>query len=117
MVDHPPHYTAHPSGLECIEVTRLMPFTTGNAVKYVWRADLKNGTEDLHKARWYLRDHLKHGAAITPPWKARMLLQRVAAADTNAWRAQIFRHIGDGQLGEAIELLDSMIKRSKVANA
>ena len=23
MVNHPPHYTSHPSGVECIEVTRM----------------------------------------------------------------------------------------------
>lgn len=45
-VDHPVHYGSHPSGIECIEVTRHMSFNRGNAVKYIWRADLKNGIED-----------------------------------------------------------------------
>jgi hypothetical protein len=31
-----------------------MGFCLGNAVKYIWRADLKGGVEDLHKAVWYL---------------------------------------------------------------
>jgi hypothetical protein len=32
-----------------------MGFNLGNAVKYVWRADLKNDAiEDLKKARWYI---------------------------------------------------------------
>jgi hypothetical protein len=31
-----------------------MGFCLGNAMKYIWRADLKNGTEDLRKAIWYL---------------------------------------------------------------
>lgn len=53
-VDHPPHYTAHSSGIECIEITEHMNFCLGNAVKYIWRADLKGGTEDLRKARWYI---------------------------------------------------------------
>lgn len=54
-VDHPPHYTAHPSGVECIQVTEHMGFCLGNAVKYIWRADLKNDAiEDLKKARWYI---------------------------------------------------------------
>lgn len=54
-VEHPKHYTSHPSGVECITVTEHMGFNLGNAVKYIWRADLKNGAvEDLRKARWYL---------------------------------------------------------------
>lgn len=54
MVNHPPHYTQHPSGVECIQITEHMSFTIGNAMKYLWRADLKNGLEDLEKAKWYI---------------------------------------------------------------
>lgn len=59
-VNHPAHYTGHPSGIECIEITRHMGFNLGNALKYIWRADLKgNALEDLKKARWYLDDEIK----------------------------------------------------------
>lgn len=57
-VNHPKHYTQHPSGIECIEITRHMGFNLGNAIKYVWRADLKNGVEDLEKAIWYINDEI-----------------------------------------------------------
>jgi hypothetical protein len=54
-VNHPPHYLAHPSGVECITVTEHMGFCVGNAVKYLWRAGLKGSAiEDLKKARWYI---------------------------------------------------------------
>jgi len=53
-VNHPDHYTSHPSGIECIQITEHMSFLLGNVFKYVWRADMKNGLEDLKKARWYL---------------------------------------------------------------
>jgi hypothetical protein len=54
-VNHPKHYTSHPSGVECIEITEHMNFCLGNAVKYVWRASLKGKEiEDLRKARWYI---------------------------------------------------------------
>lgn len=55
-VNHPPHYTAHPSGIEAIQVTEHMNFCLGNAMKYIWRAGLKgeDPVEDLKKARWYL---------------------------------------------------------------
>lgn len=54
-VDHPPHYTSHPSGIECIQITEHMGFNLGNALKYIWRCDLKeNSIKDLEKARWYV---------------------------------------------------------------
>lgn len=54
-VNHPKHYTAHPSGVECIQITEWMNFNLGNAVKYIWRAGEKGALlEDLKKARWYL---------------------------------------------------------------
>lgn len=54
-VNHPRHYTSHPSGVECIAVTEHMNFCIGNAVKYLWRAGLKgDALEDLEKARWYV---------------------------------------------------------------
>ncbi len=56
-VDHPAHYTAHPSGVECITVTEHMSFNLGNAVKYLWRHGLKPSSEadqDLRKAIWYI---------------------------------------------------------------
>lgn len=58
-VNHPAHYTQHPSGVECITITRHMGFNTGSAMKYLWRADLKaDAIEDLNKAAWYLHDEI-----------------------------------------------------------
>jgi hypothetical protein len=54
-VSHPAHYTGHPSGVECIQITEHMGFNLGNALKYIWRCDLKaDAIEDLKKARWYI---------------------------------------------------------------
>jgi hypothetical protein len=54
-VNNPPHYKAHPSGVECIEIAEHYGFCIGNAIKYLWRAGLKgDAIEDLKKARWYL---------------------------------------------------------------
>lgn len=59
-VEHPKHYTQHPSGVECITITEHMNFNLGNSVKYIWRAGLKtNSIEDLRKARWYLDRELQ----------------------------------------------------------
>lgn len=60
IVNHPPHYTSHPSGVECIQVTEHMSFNLGNVVKYIWRADLKGSLiEDLKKAKWYLEREIE----------------------------------------------------------
>lgn len=59
-VNHPKHYTAHPSGVECIQITEHMGFCLGNAVKYLWRADLKgNAIEDLQKAAFYINREIE----------------------------------------------------------
>jgi hypothetical protein len=66
-VDHPSHYTGSAAScpgcgrtIECIDVVRHMTFNLGNAVKYVWRADLKNAPiEDLRKAVWYLNNEIE----------------------------------------------------------
>lgn len=56
LVNEPPHYKAHPSGVEAIEITSRMMFCPGNAIKYLFRAGHKgNREEDLKKAAWYLR--------------------------------------------------------------
>lgn len=55
QVNHPKHYTIHPSGIETIEVTEHMNFCLGNVIKYVMRAPYKGRhIEDLEKAAWYL---------------------------------------------------------------
>lgn len=67
-VNHPRHYTSHPSGVECIDITRHYDFCTGNAIKYIWRAGLKTEAgmgdtekeiEDLKKAIWYLEQKIE----------------------------------------------------------
>lgn len=58
LVEHPKHYNDHPSGVECIDIVEHFGFNLGNAVKYIWRAGLKQGAsaeEDLKKAAWYVR--------------------------------------------------------------
>jgi hypothetical protein len=58
-VNHPSHYTSHPSGIECIQIVRHMGFNIGNAIKYLWRAGLKgNPVQDLEKAIFYIEDEI-----------------------------------------------------------
>jgi hypothetical protein len=63
-VNSPPHYIQHPSGVECIEITEHMTFCLGNAIKYIWRADLKgNAIQDLKKAVFYIEREIKRREA------------------------------------------------------
>ncbi len=60
LVNNPPHYKSHPSGIECIQITEHMNFCLGNATKYIWRADLKqDAIEDLKKAIWYIEREIQ----------------------------------------------------------
>lgn len=55
-INSPKHYTSHPSGVECIQITEHMSFNLGNAIKYLWRADEKGAPlDDLRKAAWYIQ--------------------------------------------------------------
>ncbi len=64
MIAHPPHYTANKSGVECIEITEHMNFCLGNAMKYLWRADLKgDAIEDLRKSVWYIEREIARRTA------------------------------------------------------
>ena len=61
-VVHPNHYNNHPSGIECIKIVQHHNFNIGNAIKYLWRAGLKDGedhTKDLRKVIEYVKFELK----------------------------------------------------------
>ena len=49
MVNHPQHYTQ--GGIEAVCVA--------NVIKYLWRYEKKNGTEDIRKAKFYIERLLK----------------------------------------------------------
>lgn len=59
-VNHPSHYCR--DGIECIDVIKattkgmnaFTAFCQGNAIKYLFRWQYKNGVQDLKKARWYI---------------------------------------------------------------
>ena len=61
IINSPSHYMLPGTDVECIDVIRAVlgpdkfqGFCRGNAIKYLVRADRKNGTEDLEKAQKYL---------------------------------------------------------------
>lgn len=61
-VNHPYHYNS--GTIECIDAmvesqgkVATKHFCICNAFKYIWRADKKNGVEDIDKAIWYLNKY------------------------------------------------------------
>ena len=68
LVNHPKHYNSHPTGIECIELAQHYGFSTGNVLKYMWRAgikkelgkdDIAKELEDIDKAIWYINHFIK----------------------------------------------------------
>lgn len=54
VVNHPMHYTQGKIEVADFIDDQKLDYFEGNIVKYVCRHKLKNGVEDLKKARWYL---------------------------------------------------------------
>ena len=123
-VNHPSHYTDGPTlgRLECLDVTRWLPFDLGNAFKYIWRAGKKNPErfiEDLEKARFYLRDWsdlyawqktLNHGRVA-----AEMLFLKADIKHWESWRYRVLFAIVRGNERDAITILDEQIADAKNA--
>ena len=64
VVNNPSHYTQ--GGIECIDAMEsafgsdeLAVYCKIAAFKYIWRCELKNGSEDVKKAIWYLNKFLE----------------------------------------------------------
>lgn len=122
-VHHPKHYTSHPSGYECLDITRDLAFCLGNAVKYCWRSDLKHdsGLEDLRKARFYLNDHVEHGRPTTGrEEQAYRKLLSVARADQAHFgaanlRARFFSSVASTLHNAALRHLETWIEIAEEA--
>jgi len=62
-INHPAHYNQHPSGVECITIVEHFNFNIGNAIKYLWRAGLKEDEmTSLKKAQWYINREIERKA-------------------------------------------------------
>lgn len=115
MVNKPPHYE-DASGIECKEITchRKMPFSLGNAIKYLYRAGSKGDLlEDLKKAEWYLRVAYLNSEAL-PVDVVRRLSEVAAVRNTEAGKALnlISRH----QVLDAYRVVKSEIEQLEASN-
>lgn len=111
---NPNHYKTQ-SGVECIEVASLFPYSLGNAIKYAWRAGRKdNLKQDLEKCEWYLnRAIVNYEIVFLKPHteaarKARLKLEKVLG-ELPERNAEILSNIIQGDLQGALSLLDDWI--------
>lgn len=119
-INHPQHYNSHPSGVEAIDIVQYMGFCLGNAFKYVYRYQHKNGTEDLKKAIWYLRHQqtviLKQHIAVTHTTTSDY--HKIISAEPNKDIARVLEIIWDvsfndhykKELEEAAKILENFIQ-------
>lgn len=85
---NPEHYKSHPSGVECIDITRHHNFNVGNVIKYCWRQGLKEGETsltDLKKAQWYLNDEIKRLEMLKSDYEFNKLKNSVSINDKNTF--------------------------------
>lgn len=102
---NPSHYRDTPAGigLECIDYTRGLLFSQGNAAKYAYRAGRKGDVrQDLEKTRWYVVDHMGHHGTGD-----RVAGHLIATVDPVASRrARLFRYLIAGDLATALTMID-----------
>ena len=112
MVNHPQHYNSHPSGVEVIELVRYLPFSLGNAMKYLLRYQSKGSPlQDLDKATWYLKDFLdnpqllpsKHFLSSQPNLRA--AVTTMVAAEPNTYVAAVLSSLQKVLWSDAAHLL------------
>lgn len=112
---NPNHYKAN-SGVECIDVAELFPYSLGNAIKYAWRAGKKdNLKQDLEKCEWYLNRAMVnredslimcyHSSVL----KAKRLFAKLNKADLPELNYELVSRILDGQLDYALTHIDDWL--------
>lgn len=110
-VNQPKHYCSHASGIECLQITELLPFNLGSALKYLWRKGLKwDENEDVKKAIFYLRRQAELNKEPTYTSfeynKLDVYLQKLRETDDTLWHyADVVIH---GDAGNWLSLANKL---------
>lgn len=122
VVNQPKHYTSHPSGIECIEISKYLSGCLAQAFQYVWRCGQKDDpVQELRKAIWFIDAELSiddfqfaHAEKIHEllnkvcdyePINRHLALARIALSNAN-YRGVAARRI---ELKEAKEYINNLI--------
>ncbi|MCQ4257448.1 DUF3310 domain-containing protein [Stutzerimonas stutzeri] len=116
MVNHPPHYTGHPSGVECIEVAEHLPFCLGNAFKYLYlRNACGSVVENIEQAIWHVNRHNEtYPDKPALPEEAREALGEIVVHEPHPFGACMLIIAGPAQCGAydtCLEMLKSEAER------
>lgn len=112
---NPNHYKT--SSVECIEIAELFPYTLGNAIKYAWRAGLKdNLIQDLNKCLWYLNRALDNGDDFVDKKVSGLSIRRLKQLKRSDFTRYprhwaILQCLGLADLEQAKEYLEETIQR------
>lgn len=112
-VQKPRHYNSHPSGIQAIEVGRHLTGDWFNVFKYVFRADLKNGRQDIDKALWYAKDGFEHGIPIQlSSWSDQQDedIQNIIINETDEHRRSFFAAIGNNDRAWAMAEVEFILE-------
>lgn len=111
QVNRPAHYTAHPSGVECIEISEHLCANLAQALQYVWRAPYKGRmAEDLAKARWFIvrecarRQNMAGTYLPTLDFELNARFFKVAAAEGNTEFGAFVSHIRRAHFGPVYDV-------------
>ena len=112
-VNHPVHYAAQQGvPFECIVIVRDLSFDIGNAVKYLWRTELKNGREDIEKAHWYLHDAIKWNSPFyigNTPMQFNARCATLVRAQSDPLRRRFFQALRAQSPRWMMEAVDDML--------
>jgi hypothetical protein len=95
---NPAHYKSHPSGIECIEISKHLSGCLAQAFQYVWRCGQKDDPiQELNKAIWFLRQELDIKSPMPMSSQAKECLNKVsiAAKYSDPLRASILINIAN----------------------
>lgn len=113
---NPNHYKTG-SGVECIDIAELFPYSLGNAIKYAWRAGKKdNLKQDLEKCAWYLERALANGEDYllmqqnSAYSRARWLFNKLDSDDLPEMNYIIINRMFYGRLENALTYVEDCIK-------
>lgn len=104
-VNHPAHYTRHPSGVECYEISQHLSAAVAQAFQYIWRAESKgNPVEDYKKAVWWLEREIERLEPL-------MIKTRTVLYSESAWKGELYHKMipSPGRLWYVIDALKERI--------
>lgn len=116
MVNHPPHYTAHPSGVEYIDVAEHLPFCLGSAFKHLYLRNAGgNPVENIDEAIWHVNRHNEtYPEKPALPEEARYALGEIVVHEPHPFGACMLIIAGPEQCGAydtCLEMLKSEAER------